>query len=335
MVLDPCYIIQNANKMKKIFWGIIGCGDVTEVKSGPAFNLVANSELVAVTRRDERKAEDYAKRHGILKWYTDAGELINDPEVNAIYIATPPAYHEAYAIQAFEAGKSVYVEKPMALDSIEAARMSKAAEENEVKISVAHYRRAQPRFIKILKLIKEKVVGDILSVNLQFRQAYLPGTENTWRTNPAISGGGLFHDLAPHQLDLMLYFFGPPLAISGSSINRANLYEADDYANAEILFSKNILFKGVWDFNARLEDEKDICQIEGTKGLIRFAVFGSLCEVVINGQTKLLEFDELKHVQQPMIEQVVKYFLDEVINPCPGDDGVEVMRMIDRICGKG
>lgn len=317
--------------MNKISWGIIGCGDVAEVKSGPAFNLVPDSELVAVMRRDGKKAEDYAVRHGVKKWYSDAGDLINDNEVNAIYIATPPAYHEAYALQAFNAGKPVYVEKPMALDSVEAQRMYEEAEKSSCKISVAHYRRAQPRFIKILNLIREKAIGEVHSADLQFRQTYQPGTENTWRTNPTISGGGLFHDLAPHQLDLMLFFFGMPMEINGKSLNRANLYEADDFANAGILFPNNIAFTGVWDFNARREDETDICEIRGTLGTIRFAVFGDFCEIIVNGEIKKLDFDQLPHVQQPMIEQVVKYFLNKTPNPCSAQDGVEVMRMIDII----
>lgn len=320
--------------MNKISWGIIGCGDVTEVKSGPAFNLVSDSELVAVMRRDGKKAEDYANRHGIRKWYSDAGDLINDAEVNAIYIATPPAYHEAYALQAFNAGKPVYVEKPMALDSVEAQRMSEASIKSSCKLSVAHYRRAQPRFLKILDLIRENAIGDILSVDLQFHQTYQPGIANTWRTNPAISGGGLFHDLAPHQLDLMLFFFGKPVKIEGTSLNRANLYEADDYASAEILFPNNIKFTGVWDFNSRLEDETDVCEIQGSQGTIRFAVFGNLCETIINDEIKQLEFDPLLHVQEPMIEQVVKYFLGQGLNPCSAEDGVEVMRMIDKIISK-
>ncbi|MBC7758283.1 MAG: Gfo/Idh/MocA family oxidoreductase [Phormidesmis sp. FL-bin-119] len=321
--------------MKIISWGIIGCGDVTEVKSGPAFNLVPDSELVAVMRRDGGKAKDYAKRHHVKKWYSDAVDLINDPEVNAIYIATPPAYHEAYAMQAFNAGKSVYVEKPMALNSAEAKRMSEAAERSSCKLSVAHYRRAQARFIKIRQLIKENAIGDILSVKLQFHQTYQPGTESSWRTNPAISGGGLFHDLAPHQLDLMLYFFGQPVEIDGTSINRANLHEADDYVNAEILFANDIRFTGIWDFNAGPEDEIDICEINGTHGTIRFAVFGNFCETNINGQPIQLEFDHLPHVQAPMIEEVVQYFLEKTVNPCSAEDGVKVMRMIDKITGKG
>lgn len=320
--------------MNKISWGIIGCGDVAEVKSGPAFNLVPDSELVAVMRRDGKKAEDYAVRHGVKKWYSNADHLINDREVNAIYIATPPAYHEEYALQAFKAGKPVYIEKPMALDSVEAQRMYEEAGKSSCKISVAHYRRAQPRFIEILNLIREKAIGEVLSADLQFRQTYQPGTENTWRTNPAVSGGGLFHDLAPHQLDLMLFFFGKPVKTDGKTLNQANLYDADDFASAEILFPNNIPFTGVWDFNARLEDETDICEIRGTHGTIRFAVFGNFCETIINGEIKKLDFEHLPHVQQPMIEQVVKYFLNRTSNPCSAEDGVEVMRMIDGIISK-
>ena len=99
--------------MQQINWGIIGCGDVTELKSGPAFNKVSNSSLVAVMRRDAAKAEDYAKRHGVPKWYSNAEALIKDPDVNAIYIATPPSSHLEYAMAAMNAGKPVYVEKPM------------------------------------------------------------------------------------------------------------------------------------------------------------------------------------------------------------------------------
>lgn len=320
--------------MKKISWGIIGCGDVTEVKSGPAFNLVPDSELVAVMRRDAIKAEDYAKRHQVKKWYSNAGDLINDDDVNAIYIATPPAYHEEYTLQAFKAGKPVYVEKPMALDSAEAFRMMQAARQYSSKLSIAHYRRAQPKFLQILKLIKEKSLGDIISAEIIFRQSYRPGTEHTWRTNPAVSGGGLFHDLAPHQLDLMLYFFGLPLAVHGTSLNRASLYDADDYVNAEISFKENIKFKGSWDFNSPAGDEKDICEIKGTKGMIRFSVFSDMTELVTGEETSALVFDHLPHVQQPMIEQVVNYFLDRSPNPCSAEEGLDVMKMMDKITGK-
>ncbi|MEJ7677692.1 MAG: Gfo/Idh/MocA family oxidoreductase [Segetibacter sp.] len=198
--------------MKTIQWGIIGCGDVTEVKSGPAFNKVTDSNLIAVMRRDAAKAQDYAERHNVPKWYTNAYDLINDPEINGIYVATPPLQHEEYTIASLQAGKPVYVEKPMAVSAAAARRMADAANKNEIKLSVAHYRRAQPVFIKLKELLDAKTIGDIKFANLQFFAPSLSAdqlkeTKIKWRVDPAVAGGGLFHDLAPHQLDLMLYLF--------------------------------------------------------------------------------------------------------------------------------
>ena len=96
--------------MKEIHWGFIGCGEVTEKKSGPAFNKVEGSYVEAVMSRSKEKARLYAERHQIKKWYTDAQELINDSNVNAIYIATPPSSHATFAIMAMKAGKPVYIE---------------------------------------------------------------------------------------------------------------------------------------------------------------------------------------------------------------------------------
>jgi predicted dehydrogenase len=162
--------------MDKIVWGIIGCGNVTEVKSGPAFNKVANSSLAAVMRRDKTQAQDYAQRHHVKKWYSDADVLINDPEVNAIYIATPPDSHELYTIAAFKAGKPVYVEKPMALNSSEALRMLQASEKYSCKLSIAHYRRAQPRFLEIRRLIQNNTLGEIKSAEIRLFSGPYPGS---------------------------------------------------------------------------------------------------------------------------------------------------------------
>ena len=87
------------NQAKPIRWGIIGCGDVTEVKSGPGLQKADGSQLVAVMRRDAEKARDYAKRHNVPRAYGDAQELIDDPEVDAVYVATPPGSHAEYAIR--------------------------------------------------------------------------------------------------------------------------------------------------------------------------------------------------------------------------------------------
>ena len=326
--------------MKKINWGIIGCGDVTELKSGPAFNKVKNSALVAVMRRDADKAKDYAHRHKVPKWYTDAGLLIIDPDVNAVYIATPPSTHEIYTIAALAAGKPVYVEKPMSVSYDSATNMVNAAAEKKGKLVVAHYRREQPLFKKIKQLLADQVIGDIRFVRLNYYKKTLTlealmDSRNAWRVDASIAGGGLFYDLAPHQLDLMHYFFGEAKIINGIATNQAGLYKADDTVTGNILFKNGVVFNGLWSFGIANVDEKDYCEITGTNGKISFSVFdGHTITVTTNNGTEQFNFDALQHVQQPMIEQVVNYFLGEALNPCSGNDGALIMKWMEAMCGK-
>lgn len=319
-----------------IRWGIVGCGDVTEVKSGPAFNKVPNSKLVAVMRRNAEKAADYAARHGVNRWYSNAADLINDPGVNAVYVATPPLQHEEYTVQALGAGKPVYVEKPMALNAAAAERMTKAAADSGSKLVVAHYRREQPLFLKIKSLLNEQAIGEPRVANLQLFQPHrsplITQTTDNWRTNPAVSGGGLFHDLAPHQLDLMLYFFGRPLTAQGTSLNGAKLYDADDTTGGQIRFANEVLFNGIWSFTVAAK--RDVCEIIGSRGSLRFSVFDHQPLVLtVDGSETVFEFDRLPHVQQPMIEKVVAYFRGEGANPCTAEEGLLVMRMMEAFAG--
>jgi predicted dehydrogenase len=319
--------------MNTVNWGIIGCGDVTEVKSGPAFNKVPGSFLAAVMRRDAAKAADYAKRHKVPKWYTDAAQLINDPEVNAIYIATPPATHEMYALQAINAGKPVYVEKPMALSYAAAKHMAAAAAAKNVKLCVAHYRRQQPLFKKIKQLLNENTIGTVRLIQLSlyktpFTAAQLSNPHFAWRVDPAVSGGGLFHDLAPHQLDILYYFFGPVQTVNGMAINQAGLYKAEDLVTGNMLFNSGAAFSGTWCFTA--EKSVDKCEIIGSGGSISFSMFDHApIEVTVGADKYSFAFDALQHVQQPMIEEVVQFFLGKAPNPCSADEGAEVMRLME------
>lgn len=320
-----------------IQWGIIGCGDVTEIKSGPAFNKVPNSKLVAVMRRDAARAKDYAERHGVPAWYSDATALINDPAVNAVYVATPPLQHEAYTVQALLAGKPVYVEKPMAIEAKAARRMKEAAERTGARLCVAHYRRQQPLFLKVKALLAEGTIGVPRLVNLRCLQPHrdpmITKTEDAWRYNPAISGGGLFYDLAPHQLDLLLYFFGQPLQVQGFSVNAANLYPAEDSTVGQALFANKILFNGAWCFTAA--EKKDSCEIIGSEGSLRFKIFEHRELLLKKGDVLTrFPFAPLPHVQEPMIETVVQYFLGQGENPCSAEDGLAVMEMMDQMSGK-
>ncbi len=321
--------------MTTINWGIIGCGDVTELKSGPAFNKVPGSALVAVMRRNAAKAADYAMRHQVPRWYHDAAQLIHDPEVNAIYIATPPSSHEEYALAAMNAGKPVYVEKPMALNEDAAVRMAHYAKEKNVKLVVAHYRREWPMFKKIKELLHDKMIGEVREVKLEFNRPPLGKDElavekTAWRVNPAISGGGLFHDLAPHQLDIMYWLFGEAATIGGKAINKAALYPAADTVTGNIIFENGIFFSGHWCFCAG--GSMDQCIITGSGGSIGFSFFSDTrITLTVPDKSEIFHFDALTHVQQPMIEQVVRYFSGGDANPCSGHEGAEVMRWIEVI----
>ena len=319
--------------MQQLKWGIIGCGDVTEVKSGPAFNRVTDSSLVAVMRRDGEKAKDYARRHGVPRWYSDAEELINDSEVNAIYIATPPLQHEQYTEMALAKGKPVYVEKPMTLNTRSAMRMKAVSEKYNTKLSIAHYRRQQPMFLKIKELLDNNTIDDVKFINLNMFQpqknTVIANSDTNWRMDPAISGGGLFHDLAPHQLDLMIYYFGEVKHSSGIAVNQTGVHQADDLVTGHILFKNGIVFSGTWCFSVAPGQESDQCDIVGSGGMISFPMFGNKVSVTIDGQTQDHIFNALAHVQQPMIESVTNYFLGRAGNPCSADDAIQSMELLD------
>jgi len=324
--------------MNTINWGIIGCGDVTERKSGPAFNKVPGSSLLAVMRRDEEKAADYARRHGIAHWYSDAGALMNHEGLNAIYIATPPDSHADYAIDALNRGFNVYVEKPITRNAAEARRIAHAVRNHpDQKLTVAHYRRALPMFLKVKELLDNKLVGEVRTVQIRMWQSRKPAliaeTVTNWRIQPAVSGGGYFHDLAPHQLDLMLFYFGEPLRYHGFSLNQSAATLADDHVSGEILFKNNIVVNGSWCFNIAENQTTDTCEIVGTKGNITFPFFGNFITYKTDEEEQTLNFTHPEHIQQPMIEKVVAYFNDLGPNPCSIYEAIVLMDIMDEFTG--
>lgn len=315
-------------------WGILGCGDVCEVKSGPAFNKVKDSRLVAVMRRDREKAADFAKRHGVPKSYHVAEDLIRDPGINAIYIATPPAYHEEYLAAALQAEKPVYVEKPVAMDTEGCNRMKVQAASSGGLVSVAHYRRGVPLFVKLKSLIHSGAIGNVKLIRIVTLQPkaskIITQTEDNWRVNPKVSGGGLFHDLSPHQLDMMYWIFGEPVSLRGRSLNQSNLYDAPDITTLEAEFKGGIMMQGVWAFSVGESAAQESCEIIGDAGMIRFSFFRvSTIELTTDRGTESMTFQYPVNIQEPMIAAVCAYFRGEGPNPCSLDEAAIVMRMID------
>lgn len=327
--LDKKNRMENAN----VRWGIIGCGDVTEKKSGPAFNKVKDSQLLAVMRRDAAKAADYAQRHQVADWYSKVEDLLDNPSLNAIYIATPPSSHLDYALKALKAGKNVYVEKPVTLNADEATLLLEAVRKTNGKLVVAHYRRQLPMFLKVKEWLEAGQIGDIRTVQLRLWQSRAPELVTTgaadWRTDPTISGGGYFFDLAPHQLDLMLYFFGTPLYYNGFSQVQDGTSDVVDHTTGTILFENQIIFNGSWAFNVQPQDTMDSCEIVGSEGKISFSIFGNSILLRSDQGEKEFVFDHPEHIQYPMIASAVAFFEGKGPNPAPMEEALTLMKIMD------
>lgn len=317
-------------KENVVRWGILGVGDVCEVKSAPAMQLIQNSELVAVMRRNGAKAKDYAKRHQVTTWYTDADKLINDSKVNAIYIATPPNAHEELTIKAAKAGKPVYVEKPMARSSRECQAMITACEAANVPLYVAYYRRMLPNFLKLKTLVESGIIGDIRLVKIDLYKTIHPDIlsktvatmPTNWRIDPEIAGGGYFFDLAAHQLDYLDFVFGPIQTVNGYAANQAGLYQAADIITSSFTFENGIQGIGSWCFTVDKTGERDELTIIGSEGQLRIPFFG-LPEIILekSGTTSKdkFTFDLPKHIQQPLIQTIVDDLLGKSTCPSTGE----------------
>ena len=326
--------------MKQINWGFIGCGEVTEKKSGPAFNEVEGSQVVAVMSRSENKARSYAERHHIRKWYTDAQELIDDPDVNAIYIATPPSSHATFAIMAMRAGKPVYIEKPLAASYNDCIRINRISEQTGVPCFVAYYRRYLPYFQKVKEIIENGTIGKVINVQIRFSVPprdldYKNEKELPWRLQPDIAGGGYFYDLAPHQIDLLQNIFGVITRAHGYPANRAHLYKAEDTVSACFFFENGVTGSGSWCFVGHESAKEDCIEIIGDKGSLSFSVFTYEPIVLITSEGKQsITVPNPSYVQLPIIKHVIEHLQGIGHCECTSISATPVNWVLDRILWK-
>jgi len=297
--------------MKTIRWGMIGCGDVTEVKSGPAFYKAKNSKLVAVMRRSGALAQDYAKRHNVPNWYDNANAIINDPNIDAVYIATLTDTHAHYALRCAAAGKAVYCEKPMGMTYAQCHQMLGAARAAGVPLWVAFYRRALPRYQKLQELIGGGAIGNVRMVlSRQFASSddtsgmRVSDGQSPWRADPARSGGGLFFETACHTLDSLDYFFGPIEEVRGFAANKAGIYRSEDTVTASYRFASGVFGSGAWCYSA--DHSYEMNEIVGDKGRIVYQTSKPTPIRLYRGESvEEFKIEDPPHVHQPMIQSIV------------------------------
>ena len=298
--------------MRTIRWGILGCGDVCEVKAGPGFQKATNSALVAVMRRDGVKAQDFAKRHQVPRWYDDAQKLIDDPDVDAVYIASPPSSHVELALQVARAKKPCLVEKPMARNAAECRAMVDAFRATGTPLWVAYYRRAMPIFVRVKEIVDSGQIGAITGASYRFARPC--HRENLgWRGDATIAGGALTLDLGSHALNAIDWIVGPLEAIGGHSVGTAGIERT-----SSLLFRTANGSPGTMQFNLATDTHEEMIEISGTEGRLRWPCFGNVELTIERGKSIATEkHPPGPHVHQPLIQSVV----DELncVGRCPSD----------------
>jgi len=321
--------------MRTIRWGIIGCGDVTEVKSGPGFSKAENSRLLAVMRRNGTLAADYARRHGVPRWHDDADAIIRAEDIDAVYVATSPGSHRDYVVRCAAAGKPVMVEKPMAMDHGECEAMIAACRSARVPLWVAYYRRALPRFLAVRDLVQSGAIGPVRMVlSRQFQQLKNPREMNPgsppWRIDAAASGGGFFVDMMTHTLDFLDFLFGPIVEVRAFAANQARAYGPEDVVTAIYRFASGVYGSGAFCYAADREEEWN--EIVGARGRIRFSTTRAVPIRVMRGDTvEEIPIKDPPHVHQPLIQTIVDELNGKGASLSTGETGARTTRVVDEI----
>ena len=318
---------------KPIRWGIIGCGSVTEMKSGPPYQLTENFELAMVMRRDAAKAEDYAKRHNVPNWTTDATALIDNPDIDAVYVATPPDTHKFYGLQVANAGKPCCIEKPMAPSYVEALEINNAFQKRNLPLFVAYYRRSLPRFLKIKEWLDGNRIGELRHINwiktrtaspLDVSKAY------NWRTDARIAPAGYFDDLASHGLDLFCFLLGDIAKASGLASNQLGLYSAFDTISGSWIHENGITGSGSWNFGSF--QPLDEVKILGSKGEIHFSVLHEEpIKLITKEGEESIFIEHPKHLHEFHVDNMKNHLFGEFAHPSTGKTGLHTSWVMNQI----
>ena len=321
--------------MKTIRFGMIGAGSVTEVKSGPALQKVPGSSLDFVMRRDPEKLADYARRHGVRKFTTRYEDILEDPDIDAVYIATPPGSHAFYTLEAASHGKAVYVEKPMARTVEEAQTMVKACRDAGVPLFVAYYRRGQPRFLKAKELIESGALGEVRSFQYLFA-CPVPGEDpaRPWLLSREVAGGGLLYDIGSHMSDSIIFLLGEPVEVLGRSNNLSRARDTDDLSSALMRFASGV--QGTLQLSFNAAQTIDRLWISGSRGSLTLSIMGY--EPLLfeqNGKSESIDFPLLQHVQQPLIIRVVNTLLGRDGLDSTGASALQTQEILEAIDHNG
>ena len=316
----------------KIRWALIGCGDIAEKATAPAINSDPNSVFHAAVRRNREKVKDFATRHKSRTFYCSIEEAVRDPEVDAVYAATPVALHKVQTILACGAGKHVLCEKPMAMNADECREMVRAAKANNVTLGVAYYRRLYPKVMRVKELLTQGVIGKPQVVRIDLRGWYDPAPDDPkrWRVNKAESGGGVLLDVGSHRLDLLVNFFGLPETVAGRAQTLAHSYDVDDAALGMMSYANGLTAWTCFLWCSRTGlDEFEIIGSEGR--ISTLPLDGPSLTITAGGKTTEEKLPPPTNRHELLIKDFTKALLERRSPVVSGSEGRKTTLIMDAI----
>jgi predicted dehydrogenase len=314
--------------MSKVGWGLIGCGDIAQKRVAPALRDLPKVELVAVNRARAELAAAFAKQFGARKWYADWRELLADPDIEAVYIATPVHCHAEQTIAAAEAGKHVLCEKPMALNVAECDRMIAACEANGVKLGVAYYRHFYPVLARVKELIAAGVIGKpiLAQINAFEWNAMTPDNPRYWFFTKAQSGGGPMMDFGCHRIEVLTNIFGAVVEVQGFTDNVLFDREVEDTSAAFFKFANGL--RAMLTVTQAAFESQDTLDIFGSQGSLHIAKLnqGDLRIVTADGERSEAHPPHA-NIQLPSIADLTEAILEARAPQVSGELGREVARI--------
>jgi predicted dehydrogenase len=314
-------------------WGLVGCGDIAEKRVASALRESRGSTLAAVARARPELAADFAARHGARRSYPDWRELIADPEIDAVYVATPVRHHAEQTVAAAAAGKHVLCEKPMALGVAECERMIAAARSHGVRLGVAYYRHHYPVVQRLRDLLASGEIGRPVLAEVQAFEAFdvPPDHPRAWFLRKAEAGGGPMFDFGCHRIEVLLDLMGPPDEIRGFLANvRFTGRDVEDTAIAHLRFRSGA--RGVLTVTHAAFEPRDTLDVYGSEGSAHAAVLndGALRIVTAAGARDETHPPHANR-HQPLVEDFVSAVLQGREPAVTGAIGLEVNRVLAAI----
>ena len=322
--------------MSVVKWGLIGAGDIARKRIAPAIRDLPNCELVSVSRSKAELAEEFAKEFGASKWFGDWRELIADPEIDAVYIATPVFLHAEQTIAAAQAGKHILCEKPMALSVDDCDWMLAACRANNVKLGIAYYRRFYPVIERIKQILADGEIGKVSVAQINAFEYFDPEPDHPrhWFVEKDKSGGGPMMDFGCHRLEIFTNLFGEVSQVASLVSNASLGREVEDTATALMQFEGGTC-ASVTVTHASSEPQ-DTLHIFGTQGSIHVPTLNSgEMTISIGGEVRHESHPPASNFHEPLISEFAESILHDRPNSVTGEDGREVQSLIEEIYGKG